>query len=889
MSSKSLLSLIILICLIGANTSFAVDRHVAPTGADGENDCLSVANPCATVGHAIAQASSGDIILVAAGEYIETIVVDRDVTIQGEGVTATFIQGGATPRWWESGGGGSGSAIISINLDAEVQLDNLTIRYGCGYSIVNAGDLTATALTVAEGGGLGCYGAGAIWNTGRLVLENSTVSHNMTYFNRIYDPSYAAVGIHNRGELILKSSIISHNASIHGFEAGGISNEPSGTVEIINSEISDNHSDHHVGGIDNQGTMTISRTSIRNNHADEGQVGGVLNAGVLLVRQSVIDGNTGWWTIGGIWNSSQLWLENVTISNNISYLDHGGVVNSGVLEARHTTIVANHAGEFFEDIDQSERVSTGGLANSGTARLYNTIVAGNSSEFGPPDCIGSELESFGYNIIGDADGCSIVVEANPGTDHLGVDPLLEPLADNGGQTFTHALTQSSSAVDAVPFGVNGCGTDISEDQRGLPRPWDSDCDIGAFELQAEDLPSAPVIEASSDSLDFGSIAVGDTSIISIDVRNVGNAVLQISQITTNLAAFSAVVTEESVEAGDSTIVNVAFSPTEASAYADTLRIYSNADTLSIPLTGNGVDAAVAIDPASLDFAGTMVLHSDTLSVRISNPGGAELEIDSVSVSLEAFATQFEPVVAAGDSSHIDVVFRPSITGSYSDTLRVYTNAQEEAVEIPLSASAVSPLVTSLDPPRLDFGVVLTGSSDTLTLQIRNVGSVVASVTGASTSLPIFTLLGEPGDVQAGNELEIGIVFSPSETGVFTDTLRVPTNVTSDPISIALRGEVATEVDTENGEGLPTSFALHQNYPNPFNPTTSISFALPEASDVSLIVYDVSGRTVITLVDDPLATGRHEVDFDATSLPSGMYLYRLVTPAKTLSRSMHLVK
>ena len=88
---------------------------------------------------------------------------------------------------------------------------------------------------------------------------------------------------------------------------------------------------------------------------------------------------------------------------------------------------------------------------------------------------------------------------------------------------------------------------------------------------------------------------------------------------------------------------------------------------------------------------------------------------------------------------------------------------------------------------------------------------------------------------------------------------------------------------------PASFALDANYPNPFNPSTTIRFTLPEQADVHLAVYDMLGRRVATLQDGPLNVGTHNIVFDATNLPSGVYLYRLVTPAGSFSQHMTLLK
>jgi hypothetical protein len=73
---------------------------------------------------------------------------------------------------------------------------------------------------------------------------------------------------------------------------------------------------------------------------------------------------------------------------------------------------------------------------------------------------------------------------------------------------------------------------------------------------------------------------------------------------------------------------------------------------------------------------------------------------------------------------------------------------------------------------------------------------------------------------------------------------------------------------------PLALALHQNYPNPFNPSTRITYAIPEAAEVQLAVYDVLGRRAAVLLQARQVAGVHTTMFDARDLPSGMYFCRL---------------
>lgn len=90
-------------------------------------------------------------------------------------------------------------------------------------------------------------------------------------------------------------------------------------------------------------------------------------------------------------------------------------------------------------------------------------------------------------------------------------------------------------------------------------------------------------------------------------------------------------------------------------------------------------------------------------------------------------------------------------------------------------------------------------------------------------------------------------------------------------------------------GVPDEYILEQNYPNPFNPTTSIRFSIPQAADVELTVYDISGRRISTLVSEHQQGGVHTVNFDAAHLPSGVYIAQLKTAAAVKNMKMLLVK
>lgn len=97
----------------------------------------------------------------------------------------------------------------------------------------------------------------------------------------------------------------------------------------------------------------------------------------------------------------------------------------------------------------------------------------------------------------------------------------------------------------------------------------------------------------------------------------------------------------------------------------------------------------------------------------------------------------------------------------------------------------------------------------------------------------------------------------------------------------------TSVEDKDFE--PSAIQLLQNYPNPFNPTTEIEFYIPNQSKVGLKIYDILGEVINTLIDTELSKGWHRIVFDATNLPSGVYLYRLETNRNFLTNKMLLLK
>jgi len=110
------------------------------------------------------------------------------------------------------------------------------------------------------------------------------------------------------------------------------------------------------------------------------------------------------------------------------------------------------------------------------------------------------------------------------------------------------------------------------------------------------------------------------------------------------------------------------------------------------------------------------------------------------------------------------------------------------------------------------------------------------------------------------------------------------------------GDTSIIISVEDEENIPNNFNISQNYPNPFNPTTKIKFTLPNVGDenfrplqTQLIVYDILGREIKTVLNKLMQPGEYEIDFDATGLPSGVYFYRLSSGSFVQTKKMVLIR
>ncbi len=496
---------------------------VAATGTNGTDVCFATFDDGTTVYSsadatalqtAVDNANPNDLLKIAgtcAGTQT-TNGQDRTVYISN---TLT-LEGGHTPTDWSLP---PDTATYETILDAE---GNSGVVYIDGNNTV-----TMTHLTIQNGADAGGSGAGIFNNAATLYLSHSNILNN-----RLTNRSG---GLYNKGgHATINQTFFFNNSGRWG---GGVASLGATTL-IQDSTFLQNHARDHGGAVHNQdSTVIITNTTFIQNQADDN--GGAIANGYFVetrIVDSEIRDNVAYYSGGGIYSidgkvnvsntaivdniaqnyrgggiyiieNSEATLTNVTISGNqalglsgtVNDAGNGGGIYVGApnepntISVTHSTITHNYAAGEGGGMDFNR------FMPGDTLTFVGTILAGNSAGGSHQDCYDYNTANYTFNtdatnlFSGAAGDDCPVGTSDLSLTALGltIDDVLETtVADNGGNTLTHALLTGSPALDVIPAGA--CSATM--DQRDVIRPQNTNCDIGAYELWRLNIGTVSPIE-----------------------------------------------------------------------------------------------------------------------------------------------------------------------------------------------------------------------------------------------------------------------------------------------------------------------------------------------------------------------------------------------------------
>lgn len=518
MQHRNTLATAAIVAFLLGRTTGAGDFVVAPADTAGLIAAIQAAN--ANPGPDTIRLAAGSTYTFAAGAFSGSAlpVTEGVLTIEGNGATIERV-------------GASSFRMITNN--GNLTLNNLTVTGGSastGAGIINNNLLTLNNCTLSEnrGGGNG----GAIFNptgsrveaTGTLFHRNAANGHSggvvsssgevvFTDCTFTENEASSAGAIGSSGSVVIDACTFTGNFSTSGL-GGAINNFNNGTLEVTGSTFTGNQAGTSGGAISQRGTSaTIADCTFAGNtaltrdggaiNAEVGDVaiehcvfidnvaedhGGAINAAVpVAMTDCFVRDNQAGLDGGGMrgYNAGGFDLDRVTVADNTAGREGGGIYAfSAATTILNSTISANFAGteggglRMWSGANAAITNATlhantaGSPGGGGGVRIQfsgpavsNTIVSGSTGG----DIVGP-IADLGHNLVQDGSGLT-----DP-TSKSG-NPMLAPLADNGGLTPTHHLIFGSPAIHAGDC----AGGTLDTDQRGVARPQSFGCDIGAYE------------------------------------------------------------------------------------------------------------------------------------------------------------------------------------------------------------------------------------------------------------------------------------------------------------------------------------------------------------------------------------------------------------------------
>ena len=745
------------------------------TGALGDGSLrgqIAAAAPGDTIN--FAPALSGTIGLAS------DLAIDRNLTILGN------LDAVGNPLVTLNHGEAQGGTDLVVNASITASISGLTFTGGSEHALLNHGSLTLDHVVVS-GNQIGYYIGfliyqfnGTIDNDGTLVVQNSRITDNTVDLLADLGPSDVSgggAGIWNTGTLTVADSTIANNASPAGMSSsnisygGGISIH-GGMATITGCTIIGNSASEgggiYISGGGTGGSLTISTSTISGN-CTPGSGGGIYVFGCpVSITDCLISGNTAGNDGGGVeffYNSSipSATLTRCTVANNTvqSSTGYGGGISlprSGTVAVSECTIAANAASKgagiyavagtiwgaklalLNSTVAGNQAAGAGGglyVSGSSSAAthvsLTNSLVAGNTVTTGSPDVYGPVLSTSAFNLIGNGDGSSGLVNGTignkVGTTAAPIDPLLGPLQDTGGPTPTMALLSGSPAIDA------GSTTNPPAfDQRGTgsARVVGAGIDIGAFEAPAATIQPGVMTH-------FG-----------------------VTTAASPVAGTPLTIMVQALDDSDNPVPSyvgpIHFTITDGPA------------VLSQDYTLTAADAGAHAFGVTLTSAGTQVL-----TVTADTPAGPLTERGAVTIS-PAAATLLRlsapSATTAGQSMPVTV----TLLDAYGNVATGYTGMVSFTSSDTQAALPVNYRFRSSDAGTHTFSVTLkTAGSQSIRVTDTVTNSLTASVTGITVTPGALLLVfgGVPGSSMAGSAFNVTLtardVYGNTITG-YTGTV-----------------------------------------------------------------------------------------------------------------------
>ena len=842
-------------------------------------------------------ASEGDTVSVAPATYYENIIWPETNGIQ-------LISTGDSSNTIIDGGGIN--SVIYMNPQAAM-IDTSTLIQG--FKIRNGGNVE--------------YGGGIFCNNSHPKLNFLSISNNTTL------PLGAGGGMYLlESNPILTNINFTHNSA--KYDGGGIYIFKSNPT-LINVSFSHNSADYYGGGgiyIRNSNPSLLHVRLFQNSAIGPGGRGGGLHlvgaskskfTDVIIYENIATDG-------GGMYLDSSYPCEQLSILNNIAKRGGGIFVNWGNPIIKFSNLLNNSCFELGSSvyidngdiiIDSCNIINDGYSIFNGNQANYITAV---NNWFGEPSGPFHPTQ----NPTGLGDSTNQFVNVTPWLTEPNIDA--PPIPVQNVTVISTTDTEISLSWDKSLIG-DLAGYKVYYDPDSTYWEFDNPIDVGLdtnytlsnlnvgqtyyvsvtcydtdgneswySEVVSANTTPAPRILVEVEEINYGIVTVREESSFMLDITNSGTETLTIfnSQTSTN-KFYTHQLIELNIEPNSTSQLSVYFKPIDIIEYTDVLTLNSNAANepqLSIPLMGEGVYGE---SPVILSIEDVRNDQGGFIRIQFQRSRYDGVEGDS-SIQTYSFWRKIP------DSDEWDAVglFNVILQPIYYYVAPTLGDSTKDGIfwsTFKVSAHPANPLIFFMSEPDSGYS-------------IDNIApEVPTGLLAAQLDLIHAVLL----DWDENTEKDFSYYaiykgsdenFEPDSTNILdttTDTSFVDSDILIGTYHYKVsafdysgnESEFASTsiivVGIDDISNIPTQYSLEQNYPNPFNPSTTIKYGLPTESNVKISIYSLLGEEIKVLFNGLQKPGFHNLEFDASNLSSGIYLYRISASSLETRKEFQNVK
>jgi hypothetical protein len=343
------------------------------------------------------------------------------------------------------------------------------------------------------------------------------------------------------------------------------------------------------------------------------------------------------------------------------------------------------------------------------------------------------------------------------------------------------------------------------------------------------------------SVSFGNLNVGNTASQTVQLSNTGNSSMTVSQVAASGSGISVsgLAAPVTIAPSQSVPLTVKFAPSSGGAVAGSLTVTNSEGINAVAaVTGTGVQAGISVSPTSASFGSVVTGNTNSQTVQLKNNGTASLTVSQVAATGSGFSVGGVTVpltLAPGASSSFNVQYTPTAAGAVNGSVTIASNAPNSPATVSLSGTGVQAGI-SVTPTIASFGSVVTGNTNSQTIQLKNSGTANLTVSQVAATGSGFSVGGVtvPVTLAPGASSTFNVQYAPTAAGAVNGSVTIVSNAPNSPTTVSLSGTGTASTSTLSVNPGSLSFGSVNN-----GSTASLSFSVTNTGNSNVSISGMS--------------------------------------------------